>query len=121
MTSPCLALPYAIIRIHIHTHTLAHDALLPHFITINGTGVVINGNSTLGPAVDYNVRTNATTFNGTGIANSALMISPAAAAGYGLPSGMASNFTLTFTAAGTYRYKCQLHDTIGMIGYVLVT
>jgi hypothetical protein len=97
--------------------------LLPHFITFNDTGVVINGNSSLGPAVDYNVRTNSTTFNGTGIANSALMLSPTAAAGYGVPSGMfpPSNFTVTFTTAGTYRFKCQLHDTIGLFGYVVVT
>ena len=35
-----------------------------------------------------------------------------------LPWGM--EFNVTFTAAGTYRYICGLHDTMGMVGTITV-
>src|SRR5581483_8490798 len=34
------------------------------------------------------------------------------------PAG--TDFTVTFTQPGTYRYRCALHDEIGMVGTIVV-
>ena len=36
-----------------------------------------------------------------------------------LPSAVAT-YKVTFTAAGTYQYICEIHDEIGMVGTVVV-
>ena len=38
----------------------------------------------------------------------------------GTPLTQATTFDVTFTAAGTYSYICELHDEIGMVGRVIV-
>lgn len=35
-------------------------------------------------------------------------------------NGTATRFRVTFTAPGTYQYKCVLHDDLGMVGQVIV-
>jgi plastocyanin len=37
-----------------------------------------------------------------------------------LPLFPPTRFRVTFTQAGTYNYKCSLHDTLGMLGKVIV-
>jgi plastocyanin len=120
----CTVLYYTVVLSPVPSHALhstpLHSApgydFFPHTVTFNGTGDLINGQ-----VISYPQGDSRTTFDGVGVANSGELIIPASAAAYGSPARYPTTYTLTFTTAGTYRYKCLLHDSIGMIGYVVVS
>jgi plastocyanin len=61
--------------------------------------------------------------SGAAVPGHAVLSSPGEAAnsgfvGAGMPFG--TSFTATFTSPGTYHYICALHDTLGMVGTVVV-
>lgn len=57
---------------------------------------------------------NPTSYDGTAPLSSGILLPP----GFGPPGS--STFTVTFTKAGTYSYKCMLHDNMGMSGTITV-
>jgi plastocyanin len=57
---------------------------------------------------------NPNAYNGTAPLSSGLILPP----GFGPPGS--STFTVKFTAAGTFPYKCMLHDNMGMVGTITV-
>lgn len=55
-----------------------------------------------------------TAWDGTGTLSSGLLLPP----GFGPPGH--STYTVKFTKAGVYPYKCMFHDTMGMVGTITV-
>jgi len=61
--------------------------------------------------------------NATGTANSGLLVTKRQYKFYQLGGVLpppVKTYKVTFTAAGTYRYICEIHDEIGMVGTVVV-
>lgn len=51
---------------------------------------------------------------GSGYVNSGFLFAP------GNPMSIPSSYSLTFTKAGTFRYTCVIHDSLGMRGTIVV-
>ena len=61
--------------------------------------------------------------NATGTANSGLLVTHRQYRFYqlaGLLPPAVATYKVTFTAAGTYQYICEIHDEVGMVGTVVV-
>ncbi|WOP18133.1 plastocyanin/azurin family copper-binding protein [Raineyella sp. LH-20] len=80
------------------------------------SGVPIPHTVTFGPEpADLAPHGDPSAYSG-GALSSGLMLPPP----YNTFAGVPSTFTVTFTQPGTYHYLCMLHDTMGMVGDVVV-
>jgi len=75
-----------------------------HTVTFVSPGMPI---PEFGAPLSFAVMGNNTDYNGTGYYNSGPMI-------------VGQNYELTFTKPGVYTYVCLIHDSLGMIGHIVV-
>lgn len=88
------------------------DMLDPHTVTF-----APDGNYPDFPSPTAITPAGGPTYDGTTFTNSGLIV-PAGVSFPGLPT--TSSYTLKFTKAGVYTYRCLIHDEIGMIGKIRV-
>jgi plastocyanin len=127
-----------IITVHVGdtVQWINFDPVEPHTITFGcptddagcpaggGPGAHVNTTGTIALAADgvwAASMDKALDPNADGI-NSGLLAAARQDAGGQVQAGPASNkFRLKFNFPGTYRYICELHDELGMVGYVIVS
>ena len=96
------------------TFEKTHDPTEPHTVTF--------GPENPDPLVQL-IPAGGNTYNGTGTVNSGFLSTRRQFAYYqlaGTPLTQVTIFEVKFTTPGTYRYICELHDEVGMIGQVIV-
>lgn len=107
----------AVTTIHVGqtiTFVKTHDPTEPHTVTF--------GPENPDPLIQL-IPSGGNTYDGTGTVNSGFLSTKAQFAFYqlaGTPLVQATKFRVTFTKPGTYDYICELHDTAGMVGKVIV-
>jgi plastocyanin len=96
------------------------DPATPHTVTF-GTEPLNPGPPSSNVTLDPDGARHATISSQQDIVHSGLLL-PASENRIGVPQvpPPTTVFRVTFTEPGTYNYKCELHDSLGMVGKVIV-